>query len=180
MKGLVSIVFLQIFSHQINSGQTIPAWKYVGYENMYQNSFSGNLFPGIYYRKQINESEIRSHSQTWFHEVTIEVLSDTCINISKVPVYFKNKKKIYSDSKGGFFYYNCVKVSEYSELAPSEFHGKKLITGHITECKCCDIGGTAVPLYVFCHYDIDFDDKGNLLLKTEFGELVYKKKKCRL
>ena len=166
------------FQYFVMHGQTIPAGKYIGLENMYKHSKSIDYYiPGVYHVKETDSTKYWFHSDKWFHEVTIEVISDTCVNISKVPVYFIKGKKFYSDSIGGFFIYKYAKIDTYSELAPPKIRGKKYIIGHITESKYCHPVQTAVPRYVDCLYNIDFDAKGNLLLRTEFGEIIYKKKK---
>ena len=51
------------------------------------------LYPGIYHSKETDTTGHWFHSDEWSHEVTIEVLSDSCINITKVPVFFVNGNK---------------------------------------------------------------------------------------
>lgn len=178
MKKYIGVIYFLLFQFMVMFGQPIPIGKYVGLENMYKHSKSKDYFiPGIYYTKETDTTKYSFHSDKWFHEVTIEVISDTCVNISKVPVYFINGNKFRSDSIGGFFNYKCARISIYSELASPLVRGKKYITGNITEFKKYNPAGSGVPRYVHCKYDINFDDTGNLLLKTRFGEIIYKKEK---
>jgi hypothetical protein len=178
MRRNIGLILILIFPFTAMFGQSIPPGKYIGLENMYKHLKSKDYFiPGIYHTKETDTTKYWYHSDKWFHEVTIEVVSDTCVNISKVPVYFMNGNKFYSDSIGGFFNYECAKISTYSEIAPPLNRSKKYITGYITECKYCHSTGSAVPKYVNCHYDINFNDHGDLLLTTEFGEIIYKKEK---
>jgi len=193
-------------------GQSIPRGKYIGLEPMWRwknldtavyvphpyiyqfptiYRIQGKdtihrvplvLYPGIYEPKETDTTKYWFHSDKWFHEVTIEVLSDNCINISKVPVYFINGYKFYSESIGGFYFYQSLKVGTYSELAiRHEIRGKKYIYGSLTDCTYCRRSTHAIMKYQYCHYDIISTQNGNLLLQTEYGSIVYRKiKKFRL
>jgi len=160
-------------------GQSVPKGKYVGLEPMYSGPFA--LYPGIDYPKETDTTKNWFHSNKWFHEVTIEVLSDSCINISKVPVYFIKGKKFYSDSTGGFYIYQCAEVWTYSEFAPPEIRGKKFISGSITDCQYCRKFPTAIPKYANLKYNVDITKKGDLCLwSDEYERIIYKKKEKEL
>lgn len=136
------------------------------------------LYPGIYHSKETDTTRHWFHSDEWFHEVTIEVLSDSCINITKVPVFFVNGNKKYSESIGGFYYYQSLEVLTYSELAVHhEYRGKKSIYGSLTDCSYCRRSSHAIMKYQNCHYDIISAQKSSLLLQTEYGRISYRRKK---
>jgi hypothetical protein len=140
------------------------------------------LYPGIYQPKETDTTKYWFHSDKWFHEVIIEVLSDNCINISKVPVYFVNGEKKYSENIGGFYFYQSLKVETYSEMAHRhEIRGRKFIHGPLTDCTYCRRSTHAIMQYENCRYDIISVKNGNLLLQTEYGSIIYRKiKKNRL
>lgn len=157
--------------------QIIPAGKYVGYEPMvvFKDDTTAP-FPGIYYVKQSDPSKGLYHSQVWFHEVTVNVISDKKISIRKVPVYFKNGVKFYPDSTGGFFYYDKLSVGLYSNYAPdTSIRGKPHIFGFLTKSKYALKTGDAVPRYTMINYTIKTADQAHLLMETTSGILEYKK-----
>jgi hypothetical protein len=161
-------------------GQTIPIGKYIGYENMVKHRMTKDYYiPGANI-KTFKDTTYWFHSHIWFHEVTINVLSDTCVNISKVPVYFENGVKHYSDSIGGYFEYDCAKIRQFSESAPIMIRGKYFISGEVTICKYCQKPATAIPIYAHCNYRIEENNNENLILSTEFGSLVYKRQTLNL
>ena len=177
MKKFIILTTLLWFYYITILGQTIPVGKYIGYENMFKHRMTKDFYsPGVNIERQ-KDTTYWFHSNIWFHEVTINVISDTCINISKVPVYFEDGVKHYSDSIGGYFYYDYAKIRQFSEFAPIEIRGKYFIYGDMTKCKYAHKPATAIPAYACCKYRIDFDNDGNLLLKSDFGVLAYRKEK---
>ena len=125
------------------------------------------LYPGIHHPKETDTTKYWFHSDEWFHEVTIEVLSDNCINVTKVPVYFSNGKKHYSESIGGFYFYHCLKVST---------NRKVFFAGQLTDCTYCRKSSHAIMNYQSCRYYFDVTKKGDLVLKSdEYESIVYKK-----
>jgi hypothetical protein len=177
MKKFILLTTIQCFYFITILGQAIPVGKYIGYENIFKERMTNGFYtPGVNIERKKDTTNF-FHSNTWFHEVTINVISDTCVNISKVPVYFENGVKHYSDSIGGYIEYDCAKIRQFNEFAPIEIRGKYYISARVTKHKYCYKSATAIPAWAYCYYKIDFDNDGNLLLKGSLGVLVYKKKK---
>ncbi len=175
MKRLTLLTTLHCFFFISMLGQTIPIGKYIGYENMLKHRMTKDFYiPGANIETS-KDTTYWFHSNIWFHEVTINVLSDTCVNISKVPLYFENGVKHYSDSIGGYFEYECAKIEQFSEHAPLTIRGKYYIFGKVTMCKYCQKPATAIPVYAHCIYRIEESNNDRLVLSTEFGSLVYKR-----
>ena len=132
------------------------------------------LHPGIHHPRETDTTRYWFHSDKWFHKVTIEILSDTCINVSKVPVYFINGNKYYSESTGGFFFYQCLRVSTYRQ---------NFFFGQLTYCKYCRKTPTAIPRYASVRYFFDTTQnrrRDRLILHTDYGSITYYRKINRL
>ncbi|QHL89153.1 hypothetical protein GU926_17630 [Nibribacter ruber] len=173
---LISL-FCLVLVYQICDGQVIPRGKYVGYESIWVSKGAVSyFFPGIYTKKQTDTTASFGHSNKWFHEVTIDFTADSCIKITKVPIYFMGGIKHYSDSLGGFLTYGCSKTMYYSRQAPENKRGKKFIFGSLTTGKYLKGAGSGVPRYKYVKYDVESVSDGEIRLRTEFGVLEYKRK----
>jgi hypothetical protein len=170
----IVFMFTLLILHTNNYGQEMPLGRYIGYENM--RVFKDTILkdysvPGIDFKKDLDTTKAFYHSTKWYHEVTIEFISDSYVNIEKVPIIFRNGTKYYPDSRRCILYYDSARILINKR---KEFEGRYLIIGSLTK-ENCKTHRDAIPYYAHCHYVFDFRLKDSLYLKTTFGELLFTK-----